>query len=93
MLEAKRAIACASEEASLGCLDEHVQRRCLAAQSLEAIVAWGRERPADLVVWRDLALASLAFAREEVLWYFLHVNEVRCAPYLIVLQVMPVVSP
>ena len=72
-----RALVGASHEAAVaGCMPEHRHRRILAAQCLEATLTSCTAEPYRLARQREFVFAALAYARDEVLWYFLHVNEV-----------------
>lgn len=66
----------AHETAAAGCMKEHRDRRHFAAQALSAICTFCSADPDRLAEFRQLILAALAYAREEVLWFFLHINEV-----------------
>ena len=59
-----------------GCMLEHRHRRILGAQCLEATLTCCTAEPAQLARKMESVLAALAYARDEVLWYFLHINEV-----------------
>ena len=67
----------AHEEAAAHCTQEHRGRRLLLTRKLEAIRFFCRGNPARLATFRELVIAALAYAREEILWYFLHADEVR----------------
>ena len=75
---AKQVVEHAHETALAGCVQEHRERRLYAAEVLEAILVYCSMQPARLAQFRHLTLAALAVSREEVLWHFLHVNEVCC---------------
>lgn len=59
-----------------GCIKEHRDRRHFVAQALDAMCIFCSTDPDRLAKHRQLILAALAYARQEVLWYFLHINEV-----------------
>jgi hypothetical protein len=69
----------AHEVATAGCMTEHCHRRIMAAAMLEALPQAFAAEPLGVAKFRELAFAALAYARDEVTWYFLHVNEVKPA--------------
>ena len=73
---AKQLVESSHDAATAGCMTEHRHRRILAARMLEAIPQAFAAEPLGLAKFRELAFAALAYARDEVAWYFLHVNEV-----------------
>lgn len=79
---AKSLVETCHEKAASTCTQQHQQRRILVAQSLESIAAQFSADPSCLVPQLELILGALAYARDEILWYFLHVNEVRCGTLL-----------
>ncbi len=74
---AKQLVEAAHETAAAECIREHQERRYFAAQALEVICTFCSANPNRLAGFRQLVLAALAYAREEALWFFLHINEVR----------------
>lgn len=76
---AKQLVESAHEVATVGCMTEHSHRRTLAARMLEALPQAFSAEPLGVAKFRELAFAALAYARDEVIWYFLHVNEVNSA--------------
>lgn len=88
---AKHLIELAHDEAAARCSQEHQSRRLLLTRKLDAIKVFCRSNPVRLAAFRELVLAALACAREEILWHFLHVDEVQCS--LAELTTAPFVLP
>ena len=52
------------------------QKRLFAAKTLSDLHSMFEEQPEYLTHFRDMVMAALKLAQQEILWYFLHVNEV-----------------
>lgn len=87
----KALIAEAYRDACAGCMDAHRRRRWVLQSALQkAVRACGpevseAERGARVVQSVEGMVALLGMARAEVLWYFLHVQEVSLCSLLLCL--------
>ena len=78
MKTAKHLISNSHETASADCMRKHRQKREFAAQVMNDICKTFGNKPVYLTHFREMVLSALAYTRQELLWYFSHINEVRC---------------
>lgn len=76
MKASKHLISNSHEVATAACMTEHRQRRSYAADILGEIATTFQEQPEYLTHFRELVVSALTYAQQEILWYFIHVNEV-----------------
>lgn len=75
----KALIAEAYKHACTNCMDHHRRIRCLVKQALCRAMHACSMQPALAVQHVEGLLACLGLASAEILWYFLHVDEVKLA--------------